>query len=233
MPFSSGSPIEIDFGAGADPANIPLDVPEGAVSFTLMCGHYISGFASQVVSCTLGGNAPNNTSQVNTGSSPGDVAMYVAEWTANLPATGSRDLDIQFSFAPTDGPAAFGFFLDDVGAVIGLDTANVAGGAATSNVSATVAGTGASDEVYAMEVYYDASTPPALASGWTSEGTGGQGTMQIRLQSENSPSSGSTFDSQEDYYSAVGAIAFEAGAASGRILAVPSINPQLRNLLIR
>lgn len=212
MPLSAGSPIEVDFApVTQNPAAVSVTVPASAVSAVVMISYYNTG-SMTLSDLTLGGNQPNNE-EILSSPDAANTGITVAEWTANLPASGSQDLAVSFSAAPVDGPACVIFFLDDVGAFIGLDTAQ---GGAAGSAAATVAGTGTGDEVYGLESDYNTSlTPPGTPTGWTSLGTGGNDNLTYRLCDEDSPSSGSTYTSVDNYYSAVAIIAFEAGGGGG------------------
>ncbi len=208
----TGTPVEIDWAAGADPAGQSITIPADATQVLMFWAYAVGSSGNGLSSSTLNSAAPTRVFELASVSTY-ECAIGVATW--DSPATGSQTLDVAWDVAPEEGPSCIVAFVKDgfLGAPTDVDAAHATGSTAVTTTLTAVVG----DLVLKFDVRYNVNVAgnPALSSGWTNGQVATTGVESSRLSYISASGTSQVCDSETEDYSAVVAISIPPAAAGG------------------
>jgi hypothetical protein len=219
----TGTPVEITWAAGADPAGQSITIPADATAVYMFWTFFHATDGQGLLTATLNGASPNQTLEVATGTPTDASATGVAVW--YNPATGSKTLDVAWDIAPSEGSTTAVIFVKDgdTAAWRDADTDHDE----TSNAVTVTLTTVVGDLVIKMDQRYDA-TPdvfPSLSAGWTNKLTGSNVDENFRLSSISATGSTQVCNSEDEAYSTMVAVSIPAAAVVTALIAKSLLRP--------
>lgn len=228
MAALTGTPTNVAFGAGINPAGQSITVPADALWVGMFWAYYVgSPTGSGLASVTLGGVSPTAVFEV-----PGTIDTTrsgLAYW--NNPATGSLTLDPAWDTAPSDGPlctVAYVTAANVAGAPRDIDGDNDANATAVTVTLTTVA----TDLVLKYDVRFSA-TSPALTAGFTAAQTQvNVNSLSSRLSTIAATGATQVCAAEGESFSTLVAVSIENAAGGATSLIIPRRGSRLFNQLI-
>jgi hypothetical protein len=155
-----GTPVEVDWAAGATPAAQSVTVPSGATAAYMFWSMYGTGTGDGLASVTLNGNAPDEVFEV-----PDEASFVmgagVAVWYE--PASGAQNLQPVWDSAPFEGPTTAFVCVEDSN-IVGWRDADAANNSTTQQTITLTTLSG--DLVLAYDAKFNAT--PDNEAGYTS-----------------------------------------------------------------
>lgn len=214
-PTPTGTPVAINWAAGADPAaqnvTVPADATLALFAFAL---DGLDADGEGLLDVTLGGVAPTGAFLLGTlaGYFP---ATGLCWWVS--PPTGTQALNPAWTAAPVEGPTSAFWCMKDAGAPRDVDGARAIGATAVSVTLTTVAGA-EPDSVWKFDQRFDtAENPPFLSAGWTNAATGGNVDEGCRLSYIVATGTSQVCNSENEEYSSLVAVAIPALSAPAQL----------------
>lgn len=225
----TGTPVAINWAAGANPAGQSVTIPSDATAVYMFWAYDgIDANGHGLASATLNSASPSQTFELPTtaGFYP---ATGVAAW--YNPATGSQTLDPAWDIAPVEGPTCIVAFVKggDLTSWRDADADQDLDATAVSVTLTTVAG----DLVIKFDQRFDGSeNPPTLSAGWTNGATGGNVDEGCRLSYITASGTTQVCASENESYSSIMAISipeFTEGAVTtpDQLLNMPPMRPPM------
>jgi len=201
----TGTPVEIVWASGSDPAAQNITIPSDATAVVVFVTLYIDATGEMVSSFTLNDVEvdENNHSEIGTDDS-GLQGTSVSVW--YNPSTGVQSLNPAWTDTPDEGPVCIVAFIKGVDTTGWRDVGHDQG---FDDAEETVTiDTDTTDLVLRFEQRY--SSLPDLESGWTSQQTTSNNSDTARLSTVNSPGAATTTaNGQDEFYSTLTVVSFK------------------------
>ena len=195
-----------------------INIPAGTTAVYWFWSYWNAADGSGLASVTLNSQAPDEQSEIETGSSGGDnPATGVCVW--YNPSTGNQDLTFSFDAATSAGEVSCAVCVSG-GDLAGWRDVGHDNGDHTDPITTTI-DSNTSDLVLKHDNRYTTTTDaPDLSAGWTTE-SGEDVTKNnraYRLSSCDSPGASTTVcDGEQEYYSGLTAVSIPEAAAPGPV----------------